>query len=334
MRRILALAAVVGVACAAVLVAVGGSARAAEDGPPLRVSPETVRAAMSCSGDLAGAPVDPVLLLPGTTLNPKVNFDWNYEPALRARHQPYCALTLPDNAMGDIQYSAEYVVGALRALRVDIGRRVRIVGFSQGGMIGRWALKFWPDTRGIVEAVIGLDPSNHGTVTAVPVCAAACAPAFWQQRLGSRFMAALNAGTETYPGISYTVIYTLTDEVVTPNIPPAARSELHTGPGAIVNIAVQQVCPGHVAEHLTMGSTDPVGYALVVDALDHHGLASAARIDRSVCLQPVMPGVDPVTLPLNEARYSQHIATVIATHPMTLGEPPLRPYARGDHAAA
>jgi pimeloyl-ACP methyl ester carboxylesterase len=315
-------------AAAALLVVTSGAASASDDGPPLRISSKQVRDSMSCQGDLASGSADPVLLIPGTALNPKVNFDWNYEPAFRARHQAYCAVELPNNGMGDIQLAAEYVVGALRAMHSDADRRVRIVGFSQGGMIGRWALKFWPDTRDIVEAVIGLDPSNHGTVSAVPVCAVACAPAFWQQRFGSKFLAALNAGTETYPDISYTQIYTYTDEVVTPNIPPAAQSELHTGQGAISNVAVQQVCPVHVAEHLTMGSIDAVGYALVVDALTHDGLASADRIDRSVCLRPVMPGVDPVTLPANEARYNGHIATVIATSPVVLSEPPLQPYAR------
>ena len=74
--------------------------------------------------------------------------------------------------------------------------------------------------------------------------------------------------------------------------PAAARSELHTGPGDISNNAVQQVCPGHVAEHLSMGSIDPVGYALVIDALTHDGLASAHRINRSVCPgAPAAPAV-------------------------------------------
>lgn len=315
-------------AVAASLLATSGIAAASGGGPPLSVTADAVRDALSCHGALAEGPQDPVLLIPGTTLNPKVNFDWNYEPAFRARHQPYCAIALPQNGMGDIQTNAEYVVGALRAMHDEAGRRVRIVGFSQGGMIGRWALKFWPDTRNILESVIGLDPSNHGTVTAVPVCAVACAPSFWQQRFGSKFLAALNAGTETYAGISYTQIYTDTDEVVTPNISPAAQSELHTGPGRIVNVAVQQVCPAHVAEHLSMGSTDPVGYALVVDALTHRGLADASRIDPTVCARPVMPGVDPATLPANEARYTGHVATAIATSRVVFSEPALRPYAR------
>jgi hypothetical protein len=60
-----------------------------------------------------------------------------------------------------------------------------------------------------------------------------------------------------------------------------------------------------------MGSTDPVGYALVVAALTHDGLASAHRIDRAVCAQPTMPGMNPAALPTNEARLAGHLATAI-----------------------
>jgi hypothetical protein len=296
-------------------------------GPALRVPAGALRHSLSCHGDLAAAATGPVLLVPGTTLDPETNFDWNYEPALRARHQPYCTVALPGDAMGDIQVAAEYVVAALRTMHERADAPIQVVGFSQGGMVPRWALKYWPDTRELVRSVIGLDASNHGSLDADAVCALACAPALWQQRPDSRFLAALNAGAETYPGISYTQIYSYADEVVVPNVPPAASSELHTGGGDIANIAVQRVCPGHVAEHLIMGSTDAVGYALVVDALTHGGLASAHRINRAVCATPTMPGVDPATLPANEARYGAKVATVLATAPRATAEPPLRPYA-------
>jgi hypothetical protein len=131
-----------------------------------------------------------VLLIPGTALDPRANFDWNYEPALDAAGIPWCALAVPRYGTIDVQETAEYVVHALRRMHAESGRRVSIVGFSQGGTVGRWALKWWPDTRAIVEDLIGLSPSNHGTLSARAVCLATCPPSFWQQLDGSRFIAA------------------------------------------------------------------------------------------------------------------------------------------------
>ena len=45
----------------------------------------------------------------------------------------------------------------------------------------------------------------------------------------------------------------------------------------ITNIATQAVCPGDAYEHLTIGTIDPVAYALAVDALTHPGPADPAR---------------------------------------------------------
>ncbi|MDN5915051.1 MAG: lipase [Pseudonocardia sp.] len=316
------------VACVLAAVGTGAVAHADESGPELSVPSADLENSLTCHGDLASGDRAPVLLVPGTTLAPDVNFDWNYGPAFDARDQAYCWVELPGNAMGDIGVAGEYVTNAIRTMHADAGRKIDVVGFSQGGMVPRWSLKFWPDTRDAVRDVVGIDPSNHGTLDAYPVCAPGCAPAFWQQQSGSRFLDALNDGGETFAGIDYTVVYTPTDEVVVPNLPPAPSSELRTGDGTISNISTQQICPVHVAEHLTMGSTDPVGYAVVVDALDHDGPADARRIARSVCAAPLMPGVDPVALPANEARYVGQVATTLATYPHVLAEPQLRGYAR------
>ncbi len=78
-----------------------------------------------------------------------------------------------------------------------------------------------------------------------------------------------------------------------------------------------------------MGSFDALAYALVTDALDHGGLASAARIDRSVCLALLQPGVDPVTFPTHLAAYTAGVALQLATYPHVLAEPPLKAYATG-----
>ncbi|MEJ2885998.1 esterase/lipase family protein [Actinomycetospora aeridis] len=296
-------------------------------GPALRVADDDLADALDCTASVDDATRAPVLLIPGTTLTAEENFSWNYERAFAADDRPYCTVTLPNHAMSDIQVSAEYVVAAIRAMHERSGQRVAIVGFSQGGMIGRWALRFWPDTRSAVAEVIGIDPSNHGTLDAYPVCAAAgCAPAFWQQQTLSAFTTALNSRTETFAGIDYTSMWTPTDEVVVPNLGPRPSSQLTTGAGRRANISTFDVCPGHVAEHLSMGSFDAVAYALVVDALGHDGPARASRIDRSVCLQPFHEGVDPVTFPARLATYTAGIGAQVALYPHVLAEPPLAPY--------
>jgi pimeloyl-ACP methyl ester carboxylesterase len=325
---LLATTAVPAVAAPTGLPAWGGGGGAAGSGPALQVPAADLARSLTCH-DVPGSPLPTILLIPGTTLTPQANFSWNYERAFTAHNRPWCAVTLPNNAMSDIQVSAEYVVAAIRGIAGRSGKPVSIVGFSQGGMIGRWALKWWPDTRHDVGKVIGLDPSNHGTLDAYPVCVPGCAPSLWQQQTGSKFLAALNAGGETFAGIAYTSIFTPIDEVVVPNLPPAPSSALNTGAGARRNISTFDVCLGHVAEHLTMGSFDAVGYALVIDALDHHDPADPASVDKAVCLQPFNEGVNPVTFPVDLAQYTATVATVLATYPHVFAEPPLAPYATG-----
>jgi hypothetical protein len=269
---------------------------------------------------------DPILLVPGTGLTPTTNFSWNHVRAFEAAGLPWCALTLPDNALGDIQVAGEYVVHALRHVSRLSGRKVDVLGFSQGGMVPRWALRFWPDTRALVDDLVGLAPSNHGTVDA-QACLVACPAAFWQQRTTARFLDALNSGAETFAGIDYTVVYTRFDEVVVPNLDAATgSSSLRTGDGTIANLASQDVCPLNVADHLAMGSYDPVGYAAALDAFDHPGPASAARIPRSVCSQPFHPGVNPLTFALDYAGYSTSVGAAVAATPQVPAEPRLRRY--------
>ena len=268
-----------------------------QPGPPLDVPASKLAAALNCTSGVDHASRAPVLLVPGTGSTPPDNFGWNYEPALNQRHIPWCAITLPEFANGDIQVAGEYVVYAIRTEYARAGRRIAIIGHSQGGMVPRWALRFWPDTRRMVDDMIGLAPSNHGTTQAKYVCTNGCSAADWQQQNTSHFIAALNSYQETFPGISYTDVYTHDDEEVQPNSDDHGSSSLHGGGGMITNVAVQDVCPGDAVEHNGLGTYDPVAYALAIDALDHAGPADPKRISQSVCSEGYMPGVNPVTGP-------------------------------------
>jgi hypothetical protein len=232
--------------------------------------------------------------------------------------------------MADIQDNGEYLVYAIREMHRRTGRKVQVVGYSQGGMVPRWALRFWPDTRAMVDDVVGLSPSNHGTLDAVALCAVGCTPAIFQQVTDSNFNKALNSGQETFRGIDYTVAFSHTDEVVTPNLDEAGGSSpLRTGDGARVNVATQQICPANVADHLAMGSYDPVAYAIAMDALSHPGPAVASRVDRSSCTRLTQPGVNQASFATDFAGYGAYVARVLATYPHVSSEPALRCYVTG-----
>jgi len=294
-------------------------------GPPLSVPVSLLSQALVCTGDLRHAARPPILLVPGTGSNPKDNFSWNWERALLAQAWPFCTIELPGSALADIQVAGEYVTYAIRTMHAQAHRRVDILGHSQGGMVPRWALRFWPDTRGMVDDLVGLAPSNHGSAAGDFACTPSCSPAYWQQRSEANFIAALNSRQETFTGISYTVIYTHSDWVVTPNLDSTGSSSLHGGGGAITNVAIQDVCPLDLTEHLGMAYDGPA-YAIAIDALTHPGPANPSRLPASVCLFPLMPGVNPVTFPVDSSTAAAHLALATATYPRVSAEPPLACY--------
>jgi pimeloyl-ACP methyl ester carboxylesterase len=293
-------------------------------GPPLSPPVAQMAEALQCSTGVDHATRAPVLLVPGTGASANDNFSWNYEPAFNKLGIPWCAVTFPADGNDDIQINGEYVVYAIRTMYARSGRRIAIVGHSQGGMVPRWALRWWPDMRAMVDDVIGFAGTNHGTNRAHADCPRGCLPSHAQQASDSQFIAALNSGQETFPGISYTEIYTHMDEEVEPNQNDNGTSSLHGGGGLITNIAVQDLCPVDLVEHLGLGTYDPVAYALAIDALNNPGPADPARIPHSVCTKGLMPGVDPLTFFNNGLSAFYNVETSKGTY--VQHEPPLACY--------
>jgi triacylglycerol esterase/lipase EstA (alpha/beta hydrolase family) len=318
---------------AAVLLACGFLASSAQaityapvdqPGPPLSVPQSALDASLHCQGTIAGH--TPVLLVPGTGGDPAQNYAWSWEPALTALGIPWCDVTLPDHTQGDVQIAAEYVVNAIRIMHTAAGGRVSVIGHSQGGMLPRWVFRFWPDTRSMVDDDIGFAASNHGTTTAALPCSFGCSPADWQQSNTSQFIKALNSYQETFPGISYTEVYTHTDEIVQPNSNDSGSSSVHGGGGEITNVAIQQICPLDLSEHLALGTQDNTAYALAIDALSHSGPANPAAIPSSVCTDPLMPGINKATYPVDLANSALGFAQNVASAPQVKSEPPLKCY--------
>lgn len=302
-------------------------------GPALSVPQRRLAKSVQCTADATRAKRNVVLFVHGTTITPEKNFGWNWFPALDQRDWPYCSVKMPNNAMSDIQVSAEYVVFAIRHVNRISGRKVDVLGHSQGGNVPRFALRFWPDTRRMVDDYVGFAATNHGSLTVNAMCppVTGCAPALWQQTFDSNYARAMNSHQETFPGISYTNIYTRTDQFVQPNLDETGTSSLHGGGGKITNIAIQDICPADLAsEHIAVGSYDPTAYAIAIDALTHNGPAEPARVPTDACTQPFMPGVNPAEFPGNYASAMNTIAAQIATYPHVSEEPPLKSYVFAD----
>lgn len=269
-------------------VGVGDSpAGAATTGPPLDVPAATLQKALTCSGPLAGATHDPVLLTPAFSTGPQ-SYGFNYEVQLPAAGITTCTLTLPDRGYGDLQVAAEYDVAAIRTMAAQSHRQVVLLGHQHGALDGLWALKFWPDLAGKVSDFISLATPYHGTSTAAGLCGLLhrCPPSVWQISTGSKFLAALNAAPLP-AGPSYTSIATAYDEFI---VPQPATSTL----SGAANIQLQSICPGRPIEHFTI-LADNLTYRLVLDAVSHRGPAAAARIPASVCSGPLyMPAATTV----------------------------------------
>ncbi len=303
------------VLAAAVLVpaAPAGAAEFADPstpGPALSVSQRDVDSILTCSAGVDGATRAPVLLVQGTGATAKDNWSWTYEPGLDQLGIPWCALDVPEHATQDIQRSGELLVGAIRTMHRRAGRRIAIIGHSQGGMSPRFALRFWPDTRDMVDDMIGFAPSNHGSDRGSCSTSSPCSAAGWQQDDQAKFIRAVNSGAETWAGISYTNVYTRTDETVQPNMDDTGSSSLRTGAGSIENEATQEVCPNAAYEHLAVGTVDAVAFALALDALEHPGPAVPMRVDPvTTCSRTYHQGVNTATVAADAAAAVQSFET-------------------------
>ncbi|WP_272492988.1 lipase family alpha/beta hydrolase [Jidongwangia harbinensis] len=295
-------------------------------GPRLSVPAARLAAAVTCTPNATRARTEVALFVPATALDPD-QFSWNWFAALDKIRHPYCSVALPGHGLGDIQESAEYVVHAIRHVNRISGRKVAVVGHSQGGLEPRFALRFWPDTRGMVSDYVSLGTPNHGSLVSAANCAGgACPPAFWQMTPQANFIRALNSYQETFRGISYTNVYTTLDQYVTPNRDHTGTSSLHGTDGSITNVSLQGMCADNTGEHIAVGTSDAVAYALALDAITHRGPAQPARIPPSVCAEPAMPGVDPTTYQRDLAQLNATLTANWGAAPTATAEPALKPY--------
>jgi hypothetical protein len=271
-----------------------GPPSAVASGPRLTVPQSDLEAAFKCPIDPTNAAVTPVMFVTGTG----ATGDQGYligQGAFEAYGHPACYVNFPDFMTADIQISAQYLVYGLRKEFALAHRKVAAIGISQGGLLPRFALTYWPDLRKKVSDVIAAAGTQHGTNLGLGSCSASspCPPADWQQGKGSHLLRAINSQPDETPGnVSYTTVRSLTDETVQPQGGKHPTSALD---GAS-NILIQGVCPGRTTSHIGT-AVDSVTFAAFVDAVAHggKGKAGAARVSRfppDVCSHPYATGLN------------------------------------------
>jgi triacylglycerol esterase/lipase EstA (alpha/beta hydrolase family) len=222
---------------------------------------------------------DPVVLVPGTFADMADNFN-SISPLLY--DYGYCVFALnyggtpgsPIQSIGEIAASAAQLGDFVsRVLAATGAARVDLVGHSQGGMMPQYYLKFLGGAAR-VDRFVALAPSSHGTsldglITLAsdfgllglanslvsPTC-----PACVEQEAGSAFLASLNAGGDTAQGVTYTVIETKYDQVVTP------YTSAFLAGGNVTNITLQAQCPLDLTDHIGI-AFDPVALTDMLNAL-------------------------------------------------------------------
>ncbi|MEV8428487.1 esterase/lipase family protein [Streptomyces chartreusis] len=219
----------------------------------------------------------PVVLVHGTMEN---RYDNWAALSPRLKEAGYCVFALnhgggsgPLLGTEDMAASARELADFVDRVRAATGAaKVDLVGHSQGGMMPRYYIKNLGGAAK-VDKLVALTPSNHGTTFSglgllalvIPggnaVLGAGC-KACSQQLIGSDFLKDLNSGSETDPGVTYTVITTRYDEVVT----PYTSAYLDAAPN-VTNVKLQDVCPAELIDHIGISYND-VATRLVFNALD------------------------------------------------------------------
>jgi triacylglycerol lipase len=183
--------------------------------------------------------------------------------SLRRTGVPSCYVNFPQHTTADLQISGSTLVHAIRQMRKRAGRDIAVYGISQGALLPRFALTYWPSLLKQASDVVLVAGPQHGT-TAFSSLAKSCGmrcrfpAAAWQQTAGSNLLKALNrrGRPETFGPTSWTTVRTLDDEVVQ----PARGAHPTTALRGASNLVIQSVCPSRTTNHIGTG-VDSVSYA-------------------------------------------------------------------------
>jgi triacylglycerol esterase/lipase EstA (alpha/beta hydrolase family) len=219
----------------------------------------------------------PVVLVNGTFANAEDDFG-ALAPTLA--NAGYCVYTFSYGApagqyvqsIGPVPASAATLANEVQQVLAQTGAaRVDLIGHSQGGLLTEYYTKLLGGAP-YVHDLIDLSPTTHGTTLDGLITLAGFYPganafvgrachACVDQEAGSPVVTAVDNGPIAQPGVSYTIIESLNETVVTP-----VGSSFIEEPG-VTNEYVQQACPLDTVDHADL-PYDPVVLQEVFNALD------------------------------------------------------------------
>jgi triacylglycerol lipase len=195
-------------------------------------------------------------------------------PVLQASGRCVYGLEYGHGGVGAVRDSAAAVTGFISTVRRITGAgRVDVVGYSQGGLVLRTALRMDGLAPAVRVAVL-IAPSFHGTTSPLArALPASVCPACADQVAGSALLRQLATGGDLDGAVRYAVVTTADDTVVTP-----VSSQVPDGPpDRVRSISVQQACPGTHVDHVALPAYPGVVH-WVVAALDADGRPAAGAL--------------------------------------------------------
>ena len=128
------------------------------------------------------------------------------------------------------------VKSRVEALKKATGAaKVDIVAHSMGSLNSRWYVKFVAGGEANVDDWVSLGGPNHGTEFANWCFSTACV----EMRVGSKFLAELNAGDETPGAVNYGTWWSPCDEIINPDSSVALSGATNTKTACISHAALR-----------------------------------------------------------------------------------------------
>lgn len=214
----------------------------------------------------------PVILLPGTLSTVAKN----YRTLARVLiDDGFCVygVNFGADATQAVRTSAQTTADFIRNVRAATGsEQVDVVGYSQGGLVLRTAMRFYGSADSVRNAVL-IAPAFHGSDSFLLKVTADLCPACGDMRTGSALLKELAVDGDLDGEVTYSVISSALDDIVTPY-----QSQAPEGPSSRVHqIVIQDRCPDNRTPHGEL-SFDPTVVGWTVQSLEADGLPQSADL--------------------------------------------------------